>query len=157
MITKENVILTVFLVVAIIYLLWLFIKSMKGAYCTEHFTEEYECRMSVMRVFDKTLNRKATQEEIDKYCKIQNEQDMLVAVIADYKNEIKVTEEMENNVAESSTDTVTTTTTPTTTTTTTPEAEPEAEAVVEPNLDVQKELDKINESVKNIKTFLNIK
>lgn len=87
MISKSNLILVLFLAIAICYLLW----TLYAAFCkkpTEHFTSEtlddYEARMTVMKIFDTVLHRKPTPDEIDKYAKVTNEQDMLVAVLTDF-------------------------------------------------------------------------
>jgi hypothetical protein len=85
MLTKENVVLVLFFVVALAYLFYVvyttYFKKQE-----EHFTElsDYQARMTVMKVFDTVLHRKPAPDEIDKYAKITNEQDMLVAVLADY-------------------------------------------------------------------------
>jgi hypothetical protein len=93
----ENIILLVLFVIATVYLLWelyeRYIRTKK-----EHFTAdqpatstdtvqnpaEYQARMTVMKVFDTVLKRKPTTDEIDKYSKISNEQDILIAILADY-------------------------------------------------------------------------
>lgn len=86
MLTKKNAILFCFLLIAIFYLVWILFSTMQNKFCktnvAEHFTE-YESRMNVMKVFESVMNRKPTQEEIDKYFVIENEQDMLIAVMAD--------------------------------------------------------------------------
>jgi hypothetical protein len=78
---------------AVAYLVWLVLNLMKSKFCMEHFTEvseedksssSYESRMNVMKVFDTVLHRKPTNNEIEKYSKIHNEQDMLVEVLADF-------------------------------------------------------------------------
>ena len=77
---KNNVILALFLFVAIVYLVWIVTKKP-----TEHFTlDDYQARMTVMKIFDTVLHRKPQPDEIDKYSKVDNEQDMLIAVLADY-------------------------------------------------------------------------
>ena len=85
--SKSNVILSIFLVIGIVYLVW----AVYAAYfknSKEHFTEvkltDYEARMAVMKVFDTVLHRKPLPDEIDKYAKVTNEQDMLIAVMTDY-------------------------------------------------------------------------
>ena len=82
--SKGNIVLVLFLSVAVSYLLWiLYATYLKKP--TEHFTlDDYEARMTVMKIFDTVLHRKPLPDEIDKYSKINNEQDMLVAVLADY-------------------------------------------------------------------------
>jgi hypothetical protein len=77
---KNNVILALFLFVAIVYLVWMVTKKP-----TEHFTlDDYQARMTVMKIFDTVLHRKPQPDEINKYSKVDNEQDMLIAVLADY-------------------------------------------------------------------------
>ena len=85
--SKSNVILSIFLIIGIVYLVW----AVYAAYfknSKEHFTEvkltDYEARMAVMKVFDTVLHRKPLPDEIDKYAKVTNEQDMLIAVMTDY-------------------------------------------------------------------------
>ena len=85
--SKSNVILAIFLVIAVVYLGW----AVYAAYFMkneEHFTDgkltDYEARMAVMKVFDTVLHRKPLPDEIDKYAKVTNEQDMLIAVMTDY-------------------------------------------------------------------------
>jgi hypothetical protein len=106
MISKSNLILVLFLAIAICYLLW----TLYAAFCkkpTEHFTSEtlddYEARMTVMKIFDTVLHRKPTPDEIDKYAKVTNEQDMLVAVLTDFNIATPtpggVTSESTNDVA----------------------------------------------------------
>lgn len=91
MVTKTNVILFLFVGMALAYLIWLIFNLMKSKFCLEHFTDSesnsdssYESRMNVMKVFDTVLHRKPTNEEIEKYHTVQNEQDLLVAVLADF-------------------------------------------------------------------------
>lgn len=87
MTSKNNIILAAFLIVAVIYLGYIVYTTY---FFKEHFVDgqhlnDYEARMHVMSVFDTVLKRKPTADEIDKYAVITNEQDMLVAVLADYK------------------------------------------------------------------------
>ena len=90
--SKSNVILAIFLVIAIVYLVWaVYAAYFKGSAFSrneEHFTDgkltDYEARMAVMKVFDTVLHRKPLPDEIDKYAKVTNEQDMLIAVMTDY-------------------------------------------------------------------------
>lgn len=88
-ISKNNVILIIFLAIALGYLAWCIYIFFKNEQGKEHFTTEpltdYQARMTVMKVFDTVLLRKPKPDEIDKYSKITNEQDMLVAVLSDYK------------------------------------------------------------------------
>ena len=84
--SKENVILAVFFAIALAYLVWVVYKTY---FIREHFTNtedlsDYQARMTVMKVFDTVLHRKPVPEEINKYAAITNEQDMLVAVLADF-------------------------------------------------------------------------
>lgn len=97
--STENIILIVLLLVGLGYLMWVAFNMMKKSYCgkvKEHFTEtkeevvtieedtdseEYKSRLNVMKVFDTILRRKPTSEELEKYSKISNEQDILVEVL----------------------------------------------------------------------------
>lgn len=85
---KSNFILAIFLTVAILYLAWV-LYACYFTKPTEHFVNEtlddYNARMTVMKIFDTVLHRKPLPEEIDKFAKFTNEQDMLVAVLTDYK------------------------------------------------------------------------
>lgn len=91
--SKENTILLIFFLIALAYLVWMICASMRKSHkkdAMEHFTDVseetgYESRMTVMKVFDNLLNRKPDLAEIEKYSEITNEQDMLIAVIAQYK------------------------------------------------------------------------
>jgi len=100
-----NVILVIFLLLGMCYLVWLLFNYFKSNFCrnsTEHFTQlltasvgqesnvvtseaDYDSRLNVIKVFDTVLHRKATPEELIKYGAIQNEQDILVAVLADFQ------------------------------------------------------------------------
>jgi hypothetical protein len=100
--SKGNAILMVFFLVALAYLAWIVYAALRSRKkdALEHFTDSektvqssdssdsaltgYESRMTVMKVFDNLLHRKPEIAEIEKYADITNEQDMLVAVIADY-------------------------------------------------------------------------
>ena len=95
--TKTNVILIIFLLVAVMYLVYIIVYAYKKSKTEEHFvTEEvtpeaedqsgkgYESRMYVMKVFDLVMNRKPTTEEIAKYSILGNEQDILVAVLKEF-------------------------------------------------------------------------
>ena len=68
--SKGNMILALFFLVAVGYLLWiLYVYFIKKP--TEHFTEshkldDYEARMTVMKIFDTVLHRKPLPDEIDK-------------------------------------------------------------------------------------------
>lgn len=82
--TPLNIFLSIALVLSVTYLLYLFYKKTS----TEHFTEdEYNSRLDVIKVFDLVLNRKPSPEEIEKYSKFNNEQDILVHVLKDFKKE----------------------------------------------------------------------
>lgn len=67
----------------------------KQAVANEHFTDgdgsttiplDYNSRLTVMNVFDAYLKRNPTTDEINKYSKLKNEQDILTAVIKDFPN-----------------------------------------------------------------------
>lgn len=76
-----------FVLIALCYIAYFTMKSFKNEKITaEHFTTEpgnYDSRMRVMNVFDGYLHRNPTVEEIDKYSKFGNEQDILVEVMKD--------------------------------------------------------------------------
>lgn len=112
--SKQNIILLIFLFIGLLYLLWIAFKMFQKKFCStplmgktvqEHFTTEeetpsaiddlnYSNRMNVMKVFDTVLNRKPTSAELEKYSSISNEQDLLVKVLADHKTDV-VKEETE--------------------------------------------------------------
>jgi hypothetical protein len=63
---------------------------------TEHFTveadkingetcEQYQLRQEVINIFELYMGRKATPEEIEKYSKMSNIQDILVAITTDFQ------------------------------------------------------------------------
>lgn len=102
--SKENLILLIFLFIGALYLLWIIFQLLQKNFCNkrvEHFTtiepepeaksehvvkdEEYNSRMDVIKVFDTVLHRKPTSEEIEKYSVIENEQDLLVKILSDFK------------------------------------------------------------------------
>jgi hypothetical protein len=57
-------------------------KKKAGA---EHFAnDEYEARLEVMKIFDSVLHRKPSIQEIEKYSKYTNEQDILINILNDY-------------------------------------------------------------------------
>lgn len=113
--SKQNIILLIFLFIGLMYLLWIAFKMFQKSFCSlpvktvqEHFTtteEEtpavssedthYKNRMNVMKVFDTVLNRKPTSAELETYSAISNEQDLLVKVLADHKSDVVVKEETE--------------------------------------------------------------
>lgn len=98
--SNVNIFLIVLFVIGLGYLMWVAFNMMQKSYCgkvKEHFTEteeeiviedtdseEYKSRLNVMKVFDTILHRKPTTEELAKYSKISNEQDILVEVLKDY-------------------------------------------------------------------------
>ena len=98
--SKQNIVLLLFLFIGLLYLLWIVFKMFQKSFCSrpikEHFTtteEEtlhdstYTNRMNVMKVFDTVLNRKPTSVELEKYSAIHNEQDLLVAILSENKIE----------------------------------------------------------------------
>lgn len=107
--SNENIFLILLLAIAIGYLIWIIFKMMKSTYCgkvKEHFTEteeevteenlnkeEYSSKLDVMKVFETVLHRKATLEELEKYSKFSNEQDILVEVLKDFKVPTETEEE----------------------------------------------------------------
>ena len=89
-----NIILGVVLVAIIVYLVYIVVKHRNTK---EHFTTEeesaYDARLETMKIFDLVLNRKPTTDEITKYSQFQNEQDILVQVLQDYKSVGPITNE----------------------------------------------------------------
>jgi hypothetical protein len=84
---KINIYLLLTLVIILAYVLVYFFVIRKNS--KEHFTTEqndYESRLQVMKVFDMIVKRKPTTEEVEKYSKINNEQDLLVQILQDYTN-----------------------------------------------------------------------
>lgn len=76
-------------ILAIILIGWLIYFVINAKAKKEHFTEDgadYDSRLQVMKIFDMVLSRKPTTEEIEKYSKIKNEQDMLVQILQDFKS-----------------------------------------------------------------------
>lgn len=88
MVSAVHAVLGALIVVILIYLVYITIYvPSKGS--KEHFvTDEYESRMQVMKIFDMILSRKPSAEEIDKYSKFGNEQDILVNVLKDYAADV---------------------------------------------------------------------
>jgi hypothetical protein len=84
MLSHLNIVLIVLLILGVVYLFYPTIMAKLGR---EHFTAEpsdsYVSRMNVMSVFDTLLSRKPTGEEIEKYSKLKNEQDILSAIMKD--------------------------------------------------------------------------
>lgn len=101
LLTKTNVYILIFLIIAFVYLGWVVVQNVRNK--TEHFvSDDYQSRMYVMKVFDLVLNRNPTPEEIEKYVVLGNEQDILVAVLKDFNKTQKNTieEEMQRQVVE---------------------------------------------------------
>lgn len=72
---------------------YVYFKNLKPT-TQEHFVEDdYEARLHVMKIFDLVLNRKPTSEEIDKYSKFHNEQDILLQIIKDFKSNDSIVQE----------------------------------------------------------------
>lgn len=71
----------------------------------EHFTEDghdsYVSRMTTINVFDAYLKRNPTTEEIDKYSKFANEQDILTELMKDFPNEANVQSRIEKGSSSS--------------------------------------------------------
>lgn len=86
MTSKLTVVLLMFLLIALIYLFYILYLTLFKNKHVEHFDspETYDADLNVMNVFEKVLNRKATDSEIAKYRKYKNEQDILINVIKDY-------------------------------------------------------------------------
>lgn len=84
---KINIYLLLTIIILLAYVLVYFCvirKNSKEHFTTEH--DDYENRLQVMKVFDMIVKRKPTTEEVEKYSKIQNEQDLLVQILQDYTN-----------------------------------------------------------------------
>ena len=78
-----------FIVIIIGYSIFLIIRSLNrtSPVGAEHFIQEnpdYQYRMEVMKVFDLYLNRNPTNDEIEKYSKLKNEQEILLAFLRDF-------------------------------------------------------------------------
>ena len=96
--TKQNAILSLFLLLALAYLVWtivIFVKS-RNMRSTEHFTEmelasdsistAYDARLTTINVFQQVIGRKPTAEEITQYSMHGNEQDILTAIMDNKSN-----------------------------------------------------------------------
>lgn len=88
--SKDNIYIMLFLAIGIAYVIFLVYQNLY-ANQKEGFEEpvndkQYKSNLQVIKVFDVVLNRKPTNEELDKYGKIDNEQDILIAVMNDFKN-----------------------------------------------------------------------
>jgi len=96
--TKQNAILSLFLLLALAYLAWtivIFVKS-RSMRSTEHFTEmevatdsvstAYDARLTTINVFQQVIGRKPTAEEITQYSMHGNEQDILTAIMDNKSN-----------------------------------------------------------------------
>ena len=83
-----NLVLFVLIIVAICYIIYVSYKS--NNHLKEHFSNDtsYDARLETMKVFELVLNRKPTPDEIDKYSKYKNEQDILVHVLSDFKSTV---------------------------------------------------------------------
>ena len=113
--TTVNLALFILIIVAVAYIIYMWYVSSKN-HLREHFSNDtsYDARLETMKVFELVLNRKPTPDEIDKYSKYKNEQDILVHVLSDFKS--TVTSEQVDVPAQSNTSSTPTPTTPTPTT-----------------------------------------
>ena len=99
-ISQTNLILIIILVCATLLLVYIVYSKKKNM---EHFSSpesgtKYENRMNVMKIFNTVLDRKPTLKEIEKYADIDNEHDMLNAIMADNEGaEQKLTKSNESN------------------------------------------------------------
>ena len=109
--TTVNLALFILILVAVAYIIYVSYVSSKN-HLREHFSNDtsYDARLETMKVFELVLNRKPTPDEIDKYSKYKNEQDILVHVLSDFKS--TVTSE-QVDITQSHTNTSSTTTSPT--------------------------------------------
>lgn len=77
-----------FMLVMMCYVVFIIMQTMrKSNKDLEHFAEEsptYKFRLEVMKVFDLYMNRNPSPQEIEKYAKIGNEQDILLAILKDF-------------------------------------------------------------------------
>lgn len=77
-----------FMLVVMCYVVFIIIQTtQKRNKDLEHFVEEspnYKYRLEVMKVFDLYMNRNPTPDEIEKYARIGNEQDILLAILKDF-------------------------------------------------------------------------
>lgn len=82
-----NIVLALLLVAVLSYIIYVVVTS---NITKEHFTTEeeggYDARIETIKIFELVLNRKPTTEEIEKYSKFKNEQDILIQVLSDYKS-----------------------------------------------------------------------
>lgn len=94
--SKQNAILSLFLLLALAYLIWtivIFVKSINMR-SREHFTEmelpqdgthvsstAYDARLTTINVFQQVIGRKPTADEITQYSMHGNEQDILTAIM----------------------------------------------------------------------------
>jgi hypothetical protein len=87
--SPAKVYVMLFALVVVGYVIFVIMKSLKNTNVeVEHFMDEhpnYKYRMEVMKVFDLYLNRNPNTEELEKYSKIQNEQDILLAILQDFQ------------------------------------------------------------------------
>jgi len=85
--TADNIYIAIFLAVALAYLAYIIYRQTAAKkHSTEHSVDEYQARMEVMKVFDLVLQRKPTPEEIAKYSQFENEQDILIHILKDFKS-----------------------------------------------------------------------
>lgn len=90
-ISKTNIYLILFIAIGLAYVIFLVYQNVYRHDGKEHFEEpvndtQYKANMHVIKVFDVVLSRKPTSDELKKYGKIENEQDILIAVMNDFKN-----------------------------------------------------------------------
>ena len=91
--SKGNIYIMLFIAIGVAYVVFLVYQNLY-ANQKEHFEEpvndkQYKANLQVIKVFDVVLGRKPTNDELEKYGTIDNEQDILLAVMNDFKDKDK--------------------------------------------------------------------
>lgn len=86
--TPGKVYVIMFILLVIGYSIFLITKTLsRNTVEVEHFVEDkqdYQHRMEVIKIFDLYMSRKPTPDEIDKYSKLGNEQEILLSFLKDF-------------------------------------------------------------------------